>query len=421
MLCAPGVSRNGRRIRGQGRINREPPVESPPPLWVAGQTSRNSRRKGETRGSAAAEALVIPPAAPPAGIASKDAELRRVAARRRRCRAALLAERVQRRLLRLRLRLRLRCQLRRRPRHRLCRILRRLGLGLSCGGRLRRLLRPCRRLRLQSRHRLPCLLRRHVCRLRRFLSLLDARRRLAHRRRLSLRRGGGRRRLLRLRVRVGLCLCERGCGEGGLVLGHLSRGLSLARRLRLHLRRTRRRLGVLRRLRGRVSLRVGLRLQALKAVHGVLAGGSARHHRGTGRDCDRRGRHLPHSDRHGRRRRLRTLLRWRHDSVDGRSHRRLGDDWRWCASRTVAIRLDALRIGQECLTGRVLSACRGSWRHCRRRRSVARRRRQDRHAGADDCARRWEPRRREGEGGDEGGQHHVYTPKLRLAGRAGEI
>ena len=118
----PGGSRNGRRIRGQGRINREPPVESPPPLWVAGQTSRNSRRKGETRGSAAAEALVIPPAAPPAGIASKDAELRRVAARlsvparrvkeslfaltaggrdlgcRRRCRAALLAERVQRRL-----------------------------------------------------------------------------------------------------------------------------------------------------------------------------------------------------------------------------------------------------------------------------------------------------------------------------------
>ena len=65
-------------------------------------------------------------------------------------------------------------------------------------------------------------------------------------------------------------------------------------------------------------------------------------------------------------------------------------------------------------TGRVLSACRGSWRRCRRRRSVARRRRQDRHAGADDCARRWEPRRREGEGGDEGGQHHVYTPKLRL-------
>ena len=120
-MCARG-SRNGRRIRGRGRINREPPVESPPPLWVAGQTSRNSRRKGETRGSAAAEALVVPPAAPPAGIASKDAELRRVAARlsvparrvkeslfaltaggrdlgcRRRCRAALLAERVQRRL-----------------------------------------------------------------------------------------------------------------------------------------------------------------------------------------------------------------------------------------------------------------------------------------------------------------------------------
>lgn len=56
MLCAPGGSRNGRRIRGRGRINREPPVESPPPLWVAGQTSRNSRRKGETRGSAAASA-----------------------------------------------------------------------------------------------------------------------------------------------------------------------------------------------------------------------------------------------------------------------------------------------------------------------------------------------------------------------------
>ena len=60
-------------------------------------------------------------------------------------------------------------------------------------------------------------------------------------------------------------------------------------------------------------------------------------------------------------------------------------------------------------TGRVLSACRGSWRRCRRRRSVARRRRQDRHAGADDCARRWEPRRREGEGGDEGGSTCVHA------------